>query len=190
MTGDLVEELVDWGKSHGAFLNPDVEIYYDETTGLSFRASQELARESSVATCPYGISLSYLNAIDEYSPIFSPHGDSFPRAFLDTLKVNEPHIISHFFLMQQYILKEKSFWWLYIRLLPQPDQADKLCIPIWWAEEDLQFLESTNAEPAIKIRKSLWKRQFEQGIKALLKDPTADGSDFWKYVLYSVSIYR
>lgn len=182
MTKGLIEELVGWGNSHGASLNPDVEIYYDETTGLSFRASKELARGSNVATCPYKISISYLNAIKSLSPMFSPHGDSFPSFFLDNLEGSEPHIIGHFFLMQQYILKEKSFWWPYICLLPQPDEAEKLGLPIWWSDEDLQFLESTNAEPAIKIQKSSWSKQFERGIELLLNDQTHDGKDFWKYV--------
>jgi hypothetical protein len=122
----LIQELISWGIEHQAYLNPHVEIYEDPRTGMSFRAAKELPPQSNIVTCPYQVSLSYLNAIE--APEFCRHSVPFPRNFLDTLSKDDPNIIGHFFLMQQYMLREKSFWWAYIRLLPQPYQPEKYVI--------------------------------------------------------------
>lgn len=69
---------------------------------------------------------------------------------------------------------EKSFWWNYIRLLPQPDQPNILAIPIWWNEADRRFLHGTNSQPPIEIREALWTEEWTKAIKLL------GGSPNWK----------
>jgi len=136
--------------------------------------------------------MSYLNAIN-IAP-FTRHSQAFPCRFLKEFGRDDPHIIGHFFLMQQFLLGDKSFWWPYIRLLPQPDESQKLGI-IWWPEEDQRFLKGTNAEPAIQERKKLWTAAWEAGI-AILKETLLDWEDYgyglyqWAATIFGTRSFR
>jgi hypothetical protein len=101
------------------------------------------------------------------------------------LKPEDPNIIGHFFLVQQYLMGEKSFWWPYIHLLPQPYKPESMVIPIWWPEADQKFLGGTNAEPPIKKRAELWKEEWERGI-SLLRGRFKDWESY-SYGLYQWS---
>ncbi|KAF7888661.1 uncharacterized protein EAF02_003202 [Botrytis sinoallii] len=153
-----IKSLVDWATASGAYLHPDVEIYKDAVTGLSFKAQQTIAPQTSIVRCSYQISLSYLNAIGTYSEF--PSTDPFPVEFLENLKQDDPNIIGHFFLIQQYLKGDQSPWWQYIRLLPQPNDPKSLGIPIWWPEEDQEFLTGTNAEPPLQKREQMWRDHY------------------------------
>jgi hypothetical protein len=176
----LAQDLIHWGSSHQAYIHPNVEIYQDPVTGLSFRAVNSHPAGSKVATSSYQISLSYLNAIEADG--FPRRSEPFPEEFIKTLSEDDPNIIGHFFLMQQYLMKEASFWWAYIRLLPQPDQPQSLGIPIWWPREDRKFLDGTNAEPPLRKRKDLWRAEWSKGV-TILHDHFANWQEY-SYVLY------
>lgn len=176
----LVHNLIQWGNLNEAYLNPKVEICHDPVTGLSLKAVDDMPPGAKVVTSSHLISLSYLNAIN--SPGFPCRCEKFPTDFLESLGQQDPNIIGHFFLMQQYLIGKESFWWDYIRLLPQPDQQESLRIPVWWPEADRKFLEGTNAEPPIQIRKELWKAEWSQGI-AVLQNKAKNWQGY-SYVLY------
>jgi hypothetical protein len=178
----MIRELVDWAESHNTLFDERVYIYQDPVTGLSFRTTQDLPSATQIVNCAYGTTLSYLNAIHA-SPFFQNHdSEPFPSQFMAALSAEDPNVIGHFLLMQQYLLGEKSFWWPYIRLLPQPDQPETMCIPIWWSEADRAFLNGTNAEPPIKKRKKLWDEEWRRGID-LLRDNLSDWEKY-TYILY------
>lgn len=65
------------------------------------------------------------------------------------------------FLIEQYLLKQNSFWWPYIRTLPQPGDKHGLNAPLWEDAEDLKWLEGTNLGKAIPARKAIWKQEFD-----------------------------
>ena len=175
-----IQDLLDWGDLHQSTLHPNVEIYQDPATGLSFRAKNAQPPGSTVVTSSYRIALSYLNAIDAQGSL--RRSEPFPDQFLTALSEDDPNIIGHFFLMQQYLMGDSSFWWTYIRLLPQPDQPQNLGIPIWWPAEDRKFLDGTNAEPPLRKRKDLWRAEWGKGI-ALLQDHFENWQDY-NYILY------
>ncbi|CAD6441842.1 04f65b2a-d365-4447-9dff-3887e3ed18f5 [Sclerotinia trifoliorum] len=176
---EKIQNLVQWATSSGAYLHPDVEIYKDAVTGLSFKALKAIPPQTSIVRCSYQISLSYLNAVGIYSRF--PSTESFPTEFLETLKQDDPNIIGHFFLMQQYLKGEKSPWWQYIRLLPQPDDPKGLGIPIWWPEEDQRFLAGTNAGPPLQKREQMWRDQWKKGVVLLRELPNHKE---YSYILY------
>ncbi|KAH8598287.1 hypothetical protein B0O99DRAFT_684327 [Bisporella sp. PMI_857] len=178
--GSLFEELTQWGIGHNSYLNPNVEIYEDPITGLSFKALKDLPPETKISTCSYETSLSYLNAVE--FPGFLRHSPPFPPGFLSLLCKDDPNIIGFFFLIQQYLMREKSFWWPYIRLLPQPGNTKDLPVPCMWPEEDVKFLEGTNAEPPIRKRNKMWKAEWE-GAVSLLRANVKDWEDY-TYKLY------
>ncbi|KAM0312189.1 hypothetical protein ACHAO8_006524 [Botrytis cinerea] len=174
-----IKSLVDWATTSGAYLHPDVEIYKDAVTGLSFKAQQTIAPQTSIVRCSYQISLSYLNAIGTYSQF--PSTDPFPVEFLENLKQDDPNIVGHFFLIQQYLKGDQSPWWQYIRLLPQPNDPKSLGIPIWWPEEDQAFLTGTNAEPPLQKREQMWRDQWKKGVVLLRELPNHKE---YSYILY------
>jgi hypothetical protein len=175
----MVEELLLWANDLGTILHPAIRIYQDPATGLSFGAVEEIPPETKLVNCSYGVTLSYLNAVDaqHFSRRF---GMAFPQSFVDVLGPGDPNIIGHLFLMQQYLLREKSFWWPYIRLLPQPDAPSS--IPALWPEEDQRYLDGTNAEPAIKKRLGMWEEEWKKAV-ALLQD-------FQGVEQYTSSLYK
>jgi hypothetical protein len=176
----MIEELLLWANSLGTRLHPDIQIYDDPVTGLSFQALKDVRPDTKLVNCSFEVTLSYLNAVEATG--FPRHTHvPFPQEFLETLGPEDPNIIGHFFLMQQYLLRERSFWWHYIRLLPQPDKPSS--IPALWPVEDQRYLDGTNAEPAIKKRTCLWKAEWEKGIKLL-----QDGSGNWE--AYTYNLYK
>lgn len=174
-----IQNLVEWATDSGAYLHSDVEIYKDAVTGLSFRAQRTIPPQTSIVRCAYQISLSYLNAVGTYTQF--PSTDSFPIEFLNTLKQDDPNIIGHFFLVQQYLKGEQSPWWQYIRLLPQPSDPKSLGIPIWWPESDQKFLTGTNAEPPLQKREQMWRDQWKKGVVLLRELPNHKE---YSYILY------
>jgi len=177
---ESIDQLLTWGAEHNSNCIEDVEIYEDAVTGLSFKATKSLPADSDIVNCSYQITLSYLNAIQ--SPGFLRRSEAFPINFLKILGQDDPNVIGYFFLMQQYIMKEESFWWPYIQNLPQPDNTQKLSVPVWWPEEDLKFLEGTNAGPPIQKRKDMWVAQWNEAI-SLLQGKFAD-LESYTYALF------
>jgi hypothetical protein len=155
-------DLLAWAKENGTEVGA-VSIESSEESGLLLRATQDISPGSKIVSCSYSTMLSYLNVVS--IPLSAP--GAFPIEFVNNLEVDDPNIIGHFFLVQQYLLGADSFWWPYIRLLPQPDQPEKLGIPILWSNEDQQFLAGTNAEPPIKQRRQMWQQEWEKGVSLL-----------------------
>ena len=177
-----IESLLRWAEANHTSLHPSVEIFHDTVTGLSFKAAKEVSSGTNFVSCSYQTTLSYLNAVQPSSE-FKRHGSQpFPAEFIDALSPEDPNIIGHFFLMQQYLMGEKSFWWNYIRLLPQPDQPERLALPIWWPEADRKFLDGTNAEPPLVKRQELWKDEWNRGI-TILKQQSGHWEDY-SYLFY------
>ncbi|KUJ15347.1 SET domain-containing protein [Mollisia scopiformis] len=175
-----VGELLRWGQQHDTTLDERVEVYQDSITGLSFRALEEIPHEIKIATSSHTTTLSYLNAVQSlgYSRYNSPE---FPPQFLAELEDEFPHIIGHFFLMQQYLMEKESFWWQYISLLPQPDEPERMPTPMWWSAEDIYFLAGTNSAPAIEKKIALWKSDYEKGLAKLTSNAEHYTWDLYKW---------
>jgi len=137
------------GTSHGYYLR----VREDGET---------LSKKACVINCPYSLTISYLNAISV--PPFESHGDSLPRQFLGDM---DRHTVTVYFLMLQYLKKENSFWWPYIRTLPQPDEIDKVGTPFWFSKEDRIWLLGTDLEEASLTRVAIWKKDWERAMQML-----------------------
>lgn len=185
-------ELTSWACQHGAHLHPSVEIYNDDLTKFSLRVKQSAsplpadgAENFPAVSCPYTISLSYLNAIiggpfaqDDEQTTPSP---TFPPMFMDQLP---PHVIGRFFLIHEYLKGRDSFWWPYIATLPQPEQISSWTLPAFWPEEDIDVLEGTNVHVAIREIQANIKLEFKQARK-ILKE-----MDFHNWQDYSKMLYN
>lgn len=148
LTQSMIDELVAWAKHHGTVLDPRVDIYYDNVTGLSFGAREDIPLGTPIASSSPFTSLSYLNAIKSLAYPSHSHSTywdqpAFPPHFMEALEGSRSHVIGHFFLMQQYLIGQGSFWYPYIRTLPQPNSPRGIPTPIGWSKDDLLFLKDT-----------------------------------------------
>lgn len=112
---DLKDDFTAWFTNAGGLLHPNVKIAFD-SAGLGVRTidGKGLPSQSCVVTCPHTLAISWFHVIQGPESFFSRFGSRNLSSH-----VNEVVII-RFFLVKQYLLKERSSWWPYIRCLPQP----------------------------------------------------------------------
>lgn len=171
-----MDYLLAWAKKYGTQVE-NVSIEHNPKSGYFFQASDDIKPHSSIVDCSYQTMLSYLDVALGITRSREP----FPMSLGEGEEAVKPHIIGHFFLMQQYLLKSKSFWYPYIKLLPQPDEPEKLGIPILWPEEDQKFFVGTNLEPSIRIKAQMWMNDWIDGT-AHIQDPREKNK--YTYQLY------
>lgn len=144
-----IDALVNWATSNGAVIHPDIQVYQDALTGLSFQvkptATQPLSADdaSPIVRLPAKLALSYLNAISPDTPdtpgvpiINASYGRALPP----------PHILGRLLLIREYLAGASSFWHPYIQALPQPDDRESWMLPPFWDDDDKELLEGTNLE--------------------------------------------
>lgn len=164
-----INDLLAWGEQNGATLNPNAEVYVSPTFGLSLRVKEPtpengtagLSPHSTIVSAPYTISLSYMNAHDAFSTL-SARSPRFPQKFLNEVPAK---VIGCYFLMQQYLLGDKSFWAPYIRSLPQPNEPQKLATPLYWNDEARAWLNGTNLLMAVRQREEMWREELDHAAK-------------------------
>ncbi|KAH6845600.1 hypothetical protein B0I37DRAFT_356046 [Chaetomium sp. MPI-CAGE-AT-0009] len=191
------DSLVEWSESHGGKLHPSLEIYNDPVTKYSIRVKPSADGDGAggtlqpgfrAITCPLATTLSYLNALVDgpildatTSPAASPKAGAFPPSFIQSVP---PHVLGRFFLIKEYLKREDSFWWPYLATLPSPDQIASWLLPAFWPDDDVAYLEGTNAHVAIEEMQANVKAEFKQARK-LLKD-----EDFPNVAAYSSLMYK
>jgi hypothetical protein len=195
MSLSRVEELVDWAKSQGAQLNENVELYEDPDYGIALRVQcvaesgntdplqsiSKLDSRSILVSCPFHLSLSYLNALDQFLDL-QAHGPAFPPEFISILEMD---VIGHFFLMLQYLIGETSYWGPYIRSLPQPHEPEKLGTLLYFSESDMAWIRGTQLEGTREKRESKWREGWEIGRAFLDSCPGwEDWRGKWTWDLY------
>lgn len=97
---------------------------------------------------------------------------AFPQSFIDAVT---PHGLLCFFLAQQRILGEKSFYAPYINVLPK-----EFTTPLYFDEKDMEFLQGTNlGEEDIEQRRRTWKKEWGAGVEALKQAGIESGEYTW-----------
>lgn len=158
---DLVA-LRQWLLDNGGYLSSDVAIAYnDDESGVHCRAVKPLDVGSRLCTVPHALALSSLNAlVDDAFPPFRNRGLAIQA-------------IGYFYLMRQYIVREKSFWRPYLESLPAPDET--YSTPLWFDDGDLELLVDTDVHQTTLARTLIHRRQYSRGIELLERaqiDPT------------------
>ena len=124
---------------------------------------QAITKDTRVINTPLSATMSYFNAVDyecAYAK-FSSHGVVFPREFIDAVDKEETFA---FFLMGQFLRGEKGFWFPYLRTLPQPGQ---LTTPLFFSEEDVDWIQGTGIQEAAVQRYLVWDEKYDSGIRKL-----------------------
>ena len=90
-----------------------------EAITRKINALHSLPANTHIISSPYAISLSYLNVLDAFPTFAARNGvaRNFSQRWIDSVS---PRAVGVFFLMQQYLLGDASFWAPYIKSLPQP----------------------------------------------------------------------
>ncbi|MCJ1280834.1 hypothetical protein MMC26_000151 [Xylographa opegraphella] len=89
----------------------------------------------------------------------------WPEEFMSCF-MQSPEVLTRFFLMEQFLIAENSFWYPYIRMLPQPAD-DALDTPMFYTSEDCAWIRGTNLEGARKARLGQWKQEYQKAVDLL-----------------------
>jgi len=74
--------------------------------------------------------------------------------------------LGFFYLMAQYIHRERSFWRPYLDTLPSPDSD--LTTPLWFDDaEDLGWLHGTDVLHTMLARREVYERYYKDGLCTL-----------------------
>jgi hypothetical protein len=172
---DSRAQLKSWFVGNGGLIDDSISIVYDEQSGQHIRATSNItASEDSVkalSKCPFSLTLSCLNILD--SPPAGIRNCSSESVCIHLVDKVPKAVQSYFFLCEQKLLGEKSFWAPYIATLPKEGE---MTTPWWFSEEDLVWLLGTgihvSPEPersGVEMRRGMWKQHWQEG-SSLLKD--------------------
>ena len=156
------QALVRWMSSNHGYLHPDVKLAFSKEKGYHARVAgnRVVNAGTCVARCSVTTTLSVLNAL--HTPPFSCRGKRFPDAFL---RNQNPAVVQCFFLMEQWLLEDRSWWAPYLSTLPQP--ADIEALFFTGTMEDLLLLKGTNLEAALLQRTESYTTQLARGTEQL-----------------------
>lgn len=181
-------KLADWVVQRRGFIHPYLKLAYDASKGFHgvVEDGKTLPAHIRIASCPMTVTISVLNVLD-IAP-FESHGTRFPKPFLERYQL-ATHILQSFFLMEQYILGEKSWWALYVQTLPTLDDVNRMHFE---DEEDVLWIRGTNLEAAISSQSRKWRNQFEEANSMLAKlgwDHAKNGDYNYELFRWASSIF-
>lgn len=151
-------KLADWVVHHGGYIHPDLEIQHHPAKGFHavVQQSKNIPAQTRIASCPMTVTLSVLNVLS-IDP-FENHGTRFPDPFLRRYQFSTD-VLQAFFLMEQRVLEDKSWWAPYIDVLPTIQDVDDLQFE---TDADVAWIRGTNLEAAFASQRRKWKDQFEE----------------------------
>ncbi|PYH76026.1 SET domain protein [Aspergillus uvarum CBS 121591] len=197
---EVYADLQAWIAQHGGQLHHAVQVAKDEQRGVHLQVRQGtegglLAVDTHIIQTPLTTTISYFNVIgyrasstaaasdadadanDGGIVEFKSHGLDFPRAFIDAVGSKEATV---FFLVGQYLRGAQSFWYPYLRTLPQPGT---LTTPPNYEGEDLRWLQGTSLLPAREQRVEKLKGKYEAAVRAL-REAGFEGVEAYTWDLY------
>ena len=181
--------LVQWvTHENDGYLHPDVRIAHSSEKGFHMVVAngQTIPALTRVTSSPMTATLSVLNALD-IAP-FRSHGSKFPATFLRK-NAKKPELLQTFFLMQQYVRGEKSWWASYIKTLPSMKDINDLQFD---SREDQLWLDGTNLKSASISQTTKWQEMYTKGLrelKILNWQPALDGRFTWELFRWAATIF-
>ncbi|UPL00417.1 hypothetical protein LCI18_011351 [Fusarium solani-melongenae] len=164
------EMFLEWARHNGAYFHPSLRFIVTPNRGAEVLVTdQPIPPFETLFKVPYGISLSYFNAVSAGIPgsPYLPHSEPLPEGYLQS--TSDHDTINAIFLVQQYLLGEQSFWHPYIQILPQPDATKDSAIPLLWSEKDLLWLRGTFLEEAVAKQKTDHVKRWTEAMEIIQK---------------------
>ena len=152
-TDSRYERFLGWARKNGTFIHPALKLVQTVERGVECLVDENSGGVSShevFLRISYQLTFSYWNAISagkEPDSYYQPRSAQLPESLLESSADHET--VSAIFLVQQYLLGEASFWYPYIRILPQPHDSNDPAIPLLWSEEDRVWLRGTYLEDEV-----------------------------------------
>ena len=170
---DTQNRLKQWFLENNGYLDENLDLVFDKENGQHFRATSNIAASQEsiqvLCRCPFALSLSFLNVFS--TPPASVRNCSKESVCTHLLDKIPRAVVSYFFLCEQRLRGDESFWGPYIAALPR---EDAMTTPWWFEEDDLMWLLGTNIhltaeveKSGVEMRRAMWKGQWEEGVKAL-----------------------
>lgn len=181
--------LVQWvTQENDGYLHPNVRIVHSVSKGFHMvvAGGQTIPALTRITSSPMTATLSVLNALD--IPPFRSHGSKFPLTFLRK-NAKKPELLQTFFLMEQYVLGEKSWWAPYIKTLPATKDINGLQFD---SQQDQIWLDGTNLKSAIISQTTKWQELYTKGLrelKILNWQPALDGRYSWELFRWAATIF-
>ncbi|KAJ6149513.1 hypothetical protein N7471_000712 [Penicillium samsonianum] len=182
-------ELVSWFIQYGGTVDKSVRIAQDASRGVHLQVKADwpeaIPKETRVINTPIEVSMSWYNAIGYESPrgSFPKHGVDLPRTWIDKVGPEETFA---FFLMGQYLRGPEGFWYPYLRTLPQPGQ---LTTPLFFGEEDVDWIQGTGIPEAAVERIKIWEEKYDSGYLKLDAIGFPDCEQYtWELYLWASTI--
>lgn len=184
--------LVAWFAANGGYLSPSMILQDTEELGIHGRAirdidSHDAPNSTELIRCPLNLTLSHLNAAPPTQRLVIAEAIPYYEGTASSLVGHvAERTVGVFFLVEQRLLGEKSFWFPYIASLPK---ADDLTTPLYFSEEDMIWLQGTNLHSAARDRREMWHSEWESAC-SILRSKNVDCSDYtWELCLWATTIY-
>ncbi|KAB8239371.1 SET domain protein [Aspergillus alliaceus] len=192
---ELYTALLDWMVNNGGELHESVEIAKDERRGVHLQVKEGwkdgVPSNTHIIKTPLTATMSYFNVIghrfnidDGGTVSFPEHGVHLPRSFTGAVGQEDSSI---FFLIGQYLRGKESFWYPYIRALPQPGA---LTTPLYYEGDDLAWLEGTSLSPAREQKAKLLKEKYHNAHTDLRKSGFEGAEKYtWDLYLWASTVF-
>ena len=165
-----------WFLSNGGYINPAIKITSSIPNGTFLRVDGEetLLPGANIISCPHKLTISW---------------PSIRNYHLNNVRSSmRPHVATRLFLMKQYILREKSPWWPYIKSIPQPYQNDAFNTPLYYDAGDMVWIRGTNLEYARQVREDAWRKEYNDAMRETYREKlTAEDGQVWTWFVCSPS---
>nr|OQO17909.1 hypothetical protein B0A51_15794 [Rachicladosporium sp. CCFEE 5018] len=176
---DAAATLESWFREQpAAYLHPAIHISHNHEAGGHWRADAAIEAATRLVVVPHSLAFSHLNAlVDDAYPIFKQQ-----RVALGV------EITGFFYLMLQYLHREKSFWKHYLDALPKPE--DQHTTPLWFDDSiDQAWLADTDAAYTARKRREAYLKQYDTGIAVLRKAGIDTSPLTWDLFRWAVTMY-
>jgi hypothetical protein len=163
--------IIRWFSENGGYLDKALQLSFDPNEGNHFLSgSNDVGAGTVACTCPMNMTMSHLNVLRHNR--IGARDESSTSACVHLVEEVEFSTVAAFFLVEQRLLGEKSFWFPYIDLLPKEDE---MTMPLWFNSDDLMYLRGTNLVSqdipmeitSVGLQKARYKQQWTLGTAAL-----------------------
>lgn len=134
------ENFETWFLKNGGYKHPSVELASNTSSGNFLRvvAGNTIPMGDTVVSCPHSLALSW------------PSACKFHYRSIELPSCTQ-HVATRLFLMKQKLLRNRSPWWPYIKMLPETFHT-----PLYYNSEDFAWIRGTNLGRARKVREDVW----------------------------------
>ncbi|KPI40927.1 Ribosomal lysine N-methyltransferase set10 [Cyphellophora attinorum] len=153
-------KLAEWVVTNGGYMHPDIDFAYSKDSGYHIVAGngKTVTPGTRVSSCPMACTMSVMNVFN--TTPFPNRGTRFPEKFIRA-NLESPELLQTFFLMEQHVLGDQSWWAPYIKTLPTVNDVNQLQFD---SPADAAFIRGTNLEVGYRELMARWRGYYDKGL--------------------------